>query len=242
MFNLEGKKALVTGSTQGIGLAIAKTLSEYGAEVFIHCGSSAEKVEKVASEIKNAKGVCVNLLESDAAEKLYTATGDVDIVILNASVQIKKKWEDITDEDIYKQFDINVKSTFKLIQKYAPKMKENAWGRIITVGSVQQYKPHKEMPIYAATKSANMNIVTNLASQLAPFGITVNNIAPGVIATPRNFDALQDEKYRDIVLSKIPAGYAGASEDIAGGALLLSSDAGRYITGTDLIIDGGMHL
>ena len=242
MFNLKEKKALVTGSTQGIGLAIAKTLSEYGAEVFIHCGSAAEKAENVASEIKNAKGVCVNLLESDAAEKLYTATGDVDIVILNASVQIKKKWEDITDEDIYKQFDINVKSTFKLIQKYAPKMKENRWGRIITVGSVQQYKPHKEMPIYAATKSANMNIVTNLASQLAPFGITVNNIAPGVIATPRNFDALQDEKYRDIVLSKIPAGYAGASEDIAGGALLLSSDAGRYITGTDLIIDGGMHL
>ena len=121
-------------------------------------------------------------------------------------------------------------------------MKENRWGRIITVGSVQQYKPHKEMPIYAATKSANMNIVTNLASQLAPFGITVNNIAPGVIATPRNFDALQDEKYRDIVLAKIPAGYAGTSEDIAGGALLLSSDAGRYITGTDLIIDGGMHL
>ena len=242
MFNLKGKKALVTGSTQGIGEAIAKTLAEYGAEVFIHCGSSVEKAENVASEIKNAKGVCVNLLDSDAAEKLYDKTGDVDILILNASIQIKKKWEEITDEDIYKQFDINVKSTFKLIQKYAPKMKENKWGRIITVGSVQQYKPHKEMPIYAATKSANMNIVTNLATQLAPFGITVNNIAPGVIATPRNFDALQDEKYRDIVLAKIPAGYAGASEDIAGGALLLSSDAGRYITGTDLIIDGGMHL
>ncbi len=242
MFNLEGKKALVTGSTQGIGLAIAKTLSEYGATVFIHCGSSEEKAKNISSEIKNSHPVCVNLLERDAAEKLYAATGDVDIVILNASVQIKKKWDEITEEDMYKQFDINVKSTFKLIQKYVPKMKENSWGRIITVGSVQQYKPHKEMAFYAATKSANMNIVTNLASQLAPFGITVNNIAPGVIATPRNEDALNDEKYRDIVLSKIPAGYAGASYDIAGGALLLSSDAGRYITGTDIIIDGGMHL
>ncbi|MBQ2940874.1 MAG: SDR family oxidoreductase [Clostridia bacterium] len=242
MFNLEGKKALVTGSTQGIGLAIAKTLSEYGATVFIHCGSSEEKAKNISSEIKNSYPVCVNLLEEDAAEKLYAATGDVDIVILNASVQIKKKWDEITEEDMYKQFDINVKSTFQLIQKYVPKMKENSWGRIITVGSVQQYKPHKEMAFYAATKSANMNIVTNLASQLAPFGITVNNIAPGVIATPRNEDALNDDKYRDIVLSKIPAGYAGESYDIAGGALLLSSDAGRYITGTDLIIDGGMHL
>ena len=242
MFNLKGKKALITGSTQGIGEAIAKTLASYGAEVFIHGGSKIEKVNKVASEIEGAKGVCVNLLDKDAAEKIYAETGDVDILILNASLQIKKKWEEITDEDIYNQFDINVKSSFKLIQKYTPKMKENKWGRIITVGSVQQYKPHKEMAFYAATKSANMNIVTNLASQLAPFGITVNNIAPGVIATPRNDDALNDPEYSKIVLSKIPAGYAGASEDIAGGALLLSSDAGRYITGTDLIIDGGMHL
>ena len=145
MFNLNGKKALVTGATQGIGLAIAKTLSEYGAEVFIHCGSSIETAKNISSEIKNSHPVCVNLLDSDAAEKLYEKTGDVDILILNASIQIKKKWEDITDEDIYKQFDINVKSTFKLIQKYAPKMKENRWGRIITVGSVQQYKPHKEI-------------------------------------------------------------------------------------------------
>ena len=242
MFNLKGKKALITGSTQGIGEAIAKTLASYGAEVFIHGGSKIEKVNKVASEIEGAKGVCVNLLDKDAAEKIYAETGDVDILILNASLQIKKKWEEITDEDIYNQFDINVKSSFKLIQKYTPKMKENKWGRIITVGSVQQYKPHKEMAFYAATKSANMNIVTNLASQLAPFGITVNNIAPGVIATPRNDDALNDPEYSKIVLSKIPAGYAGESEDIAGGALLLSSDAGRYITGTDLIIDGGMHL
>ena len=242
MFNLKGKKALITGSTQGIGEAIAKTLASYGAEVFIHGGSKIEKVNKVASEIEGAKGVCVNLLDKDAAEKIYAETGDVDILILNASLQIKKKWEEITDEDIYNQFDINVKSSFKLIQKYTPKMKENKWGRIITVGSVQQYKPHKEMAFYAATKSANMNIVTNLASQLAPFGITVNNIAPGVIATPRNDDALNDPEYSKIVLAKIPAGYAGESEDIAGGALLLSSDAGRYITGTDLIIDGGMHL
>ncbi len=242
MFNLKGKKALVTGSTQGIGEAVAKTLAEYGAEVFIHCGSSAEKAEKAASEIENAKGVCVNLKDKDAADKLYASTGDVDILILNASVQIKKKWEDITEEDIYDQFDVNVKSTFQLIQKYVPKMKENRWGRIITVGSVQQYKPHKEMAFYAATKSANMNLVTNLALQLAPYGITVNNIAPGVIATPRNDAALSDPEYSKIVLSKIPAGFAGEAKDIAGGALLLSSAAGRYITGIDLVIDGGMKL
>lgn len=242
MFDLTGKTALVTGATQGIGFAIAKCLAERGAKVFVNGASSEEKCIAACKEIKNSVPARINLAEDDCAEKLYKITGDVDILVLNASVQYRKKWDEITSDEFDTQVRVNFKSSLELIQKYAPKMKENNWGRIVTIGSVQQYKPHKDMAVYAATKSALMNLVTNLAKQLAPFGITVNNMAPGVIATPRNDAALADKEYSKLVLAGIPCGYAGEAEDCAGGVLLLCSDEGRYITGTDLIIDGGMHL
>lgn len=242
MFDLTGKKALVTGSTQGIGLAIAKTLASYGAKVFINGATSYEKCEKAAKEIENCEIALQDLSEENCADKIYAMTGDVDILVLNASIQYRKGWAEITSEEFDKQVKVNFKASMELIQKYAPAMKEKGWGRIVTIGSVQQYKPHKDMLVYAATKAAQMSMVKNLAKQLAPFGITVNNVAPGVIATPRNHDALADEQYNKLVMSGIPCGYAGESEDCSGGVLLLCSQAGRYITGTDLVIDGGMHL
>ena len=121
-------------------------------------------------------------------------------------------------------------------------MQKQKWGRIVTVGSVQQAKPHKDMLVYAASKAAQHNMVMNLAKQLAPFNITVNNVAPGVIETPRNFDALADEEYAKTVLSGIPCGYTGEAKDCAGLMLLLCSDDGKYITGENIFIDGGMKL
>jgi len=130
----------------------------------------------------------------------------------------------------------------KLIQKYAPYMQSKRWGRIITVGSVQQQKPHKDMLIYAASKSAQENMARNLAKQLAPFGITVNNVAPGVIETPRNERALADEAYAKQIMDGIPCGHTGVPTDCSGLVLLLCSEEGRYITGDDIYIDGGMKL
>lgn len=242
MFDLSGKTALVTGSTQGIGFAAAKCLSEHGAKVYVNGASSEEKCRLAAERIPGSVPVHQSLAEPDCAEKIFEKTGPVDILILNASVQIRKEWQKVTSEDFDTQVRINFKSSYELMQVYAPYMKEKGWGRIITVGSVQQYKPHVHMPIYAATKCAQMSLVQNLASQLAPYGITVNNMSPGVIATPRNSDALSDPEYSKAVYGKIPAGYAGEAEDCAGGILLLCSNEGRYITGIDLIIDGGMHL
>ena len=242
MFDLTGKTALVTGATQGIGFAIAKTLSEHGAKVFINGATSMEKCEAASSQIPNSVPVLVNLAEDGCAQKMHQITGDVDILVLNASVQYRKAWDEITSEEFDTQIRVNLKSSLELIQQYVPYMKEQQYGRIVTVGSVQQYKPHKDMAIYAATKAAQMNLVTNLAKQLAPYGITVNNMAPGVIATPRNEEALSDKEYEKKVLDGIPCGYAGTAEDCAGGVLLLCSVEGRYITGTDLVIDGGMHL
>lgn len=242
MFDLTGKKALVTGSTQGIGFAIAKCLAEYGAKVFVHGASSVEKSKNVEKQIKNSVSVCVDLSSEDCAEKLYELTGDVDILVLNASVQVRKPWKEITSDEFDFQMKVNFKSSLELIQKYYDKMQENRWGRIVTVGSVQQYKPHKDMAIYAASKSAQMSLVTNLAKQLAPFGVTINNLSPGVILTPRNEGVLADEEYNRLVLQGIPSGFVGKADDISGAALLLCSDAGRYITGIDLVVDGGMKL
>ena len=241
MFDLNGKKALVTGSSQGIGFAIAKCLAEQGAKVYVN-GTGAQKVEKAVEQIKASSAAVCDLSRSDCAEKLYEITGDIDILVLNASVQFRKAWNEITEEEFDKQVDVNLKASLKLIQKYAPCMTEQKWGRIVTVGSVQEKKPHKDMLVYAATKSAQSNMVINLAKQLAPFGVTVNNVAPGVIATPRNEAALSDKEYAKKVLDGIPVGFAGEAEDCAAQVLLLCSDEGRYITGENIFIDGGMKL
>lgn len=242
MFDLTGKKALVTGSTQGIGKAIAQILAKQGATVYINGATSEEKIAKVLKKIPGSKPALVDLSKIDCAEKLYAITGEIDILVLNASVQFRTPWDKISDDEFDTQINVNFRASYKLIQKYAPHMKEQGWGRIVTIGSVQQTKPHKDMLIYAATKAAQTNMVKNLAKQLAPFGITVNNVAPGVIATPRNDAALSDEAYAKQVYAGIPCGFAGESEDCAAQVLLLCSDEGRYITGEDIYIDGGMSL
>ncbi len=242
MFDLKNKKALVTGSSQGIGFAIAKCLAEQGATVYVHGATSMEKCKAAAEKIPGSIPVVMNLAAPDCAAKLHEMTGDIDILVLNASVQFRNPWKNVTSEEFDTQVRVNFKSSYEMIQEYAPYMQAQSWGRIVTVGSVQQYKPHRDMPIYAATKAAQMSLVNNLAKQLASYGITVNNMAPGVIDTPRNAAALSDAAYSKKVMEGIPAGYAGLPEDCAAGVLLLVSEEGRYITGTDLIIDGGMHL
>ena len=242
MFDLKGKRALVTGSTQGIGYAIAAALVQAGAEVWVHCLSDKEKAARIAQEIGAQHSAVADLSEKNAAERLYRETGPLDIVITNASVQFRHAYGEITDEEFDLQVQVNLKSTLDLLRFYTEGMKQKGWGRFVTVGSVQQSRPHKDMAVYAATKCAVMSLVRNVGKQLAPYGITVNNLSPGVIATPRNDAALSDDRYREKLLAGIPAGYVGEAADCAGGALLLCSDEGRYITGIDLVIDGGMQL
>ena len=137
--------------------------------------SSYEKCYQASKEVPDSEIAFVSLSEMDCAEKLYEITGDVDILVLNASIQYRKSWGDITSEEFDEQMKVNFKSSLELIQKYVPKMKMQGWGRILTIGSVQQYKPHKDMLVYAASKCAQMSMVENLAKQLAPYGITINN-------------------------------------------------------------------
>jgi len=243
MFDLNNKTALITGSTQGIGLAVAECFHEYGAKVFIHGGSSIEKCEKAAANLGNkAVPVLADLSLADCADTFYEQTGDIDILVLNASVQYRNPWDKITSDEFDNQIKVNLKSSFELIQKYAPAMIANYWGRIITIGSVQEYKPHKDMAVYAASKAGLLNLTMNLAKQFAPHGVTVNNISPGVIDTPRNKTALENTEYAKKIFAGIPNGYAGSAHDCAGSVLLLASEAGKYITGSDIVIDGGMKL
>lgn len=240
------KTALVTGASRGIGSAIALRLARDGYRVIVHYAGNAEKAEQVKNAIEKQGGKALtlqcDLRNPKEAGKLLSRTGPVDVLVLNASVQYKTPWQEISLEACYEQLDCNFVSSMVLMQQYASHMKAQNWGRIVTIGSVQEAKPHPDMLVYSASKAAQTNMVQSLAVQLAPYGITVNNVAPGVIATDRNKEALSDPDYAKIVANSIPMGYYGEPEDLAGIVSLLCSEEGRYITGQSIYADGGKSL
>jgi glucose 1-dehydrogenase len=247
---LKGKIALVTGASQGIGKAIALGLAEYGAHVIIHYRSDQNEAAEVAEQAKNF-GSQITLIKQDLSEKgavqsltdrLKQMVQRIDILVINASVQVPAVWTEISENDFDIQVNTNLKSTFLLMQSLAPTMIEAGWGRILTIGSVQQVKPHPNMMIYAATKSAVFNMVQNMAMQLADKGVTVNNLAPGVISTPRIDEEVPESEERIDKRMETPAGKIGNPEDCAAMALLLCSEAGNFITGQNIYVDGGMSL
>ena len=164
---------------------------------------------------------------------------ETDVLILNASLQYRTPWQEITTKACYEQLNCNFVSSMMLIQAVADNMKKKGWGRIVTIGSVQEAKPHPDMLVYSASKAAQTNMVKSLSLQLAKDGITVNNVAPGVIYTDRNVEALSDPEYAKKVTDSIPVGFYGEPEDCAGIVSLLCSDEGRYITGQNIFVDGG---
>lgn len=248
--NINGKTALVTGGSQGIGKAIATSLAEYGANIIINYRSDDALALQTSEEIKRLGRDChllpCDLSHINSTEEIVRFLSEkkleVDILVLNASVQFRKPWNEVTEEEFEIQMNTNFRSSLFLIQKLYPAMKAKKWGRIVTIGSVQQVRPHGEMIIYAASKMAQVNMVKSLAPQFAPSGITINNIAPGAIETKRNKDVLKDDDYRAKVEKKIPLGFVGEAWDCASIAQVLCSEGGRYITGQDIYIDGGMSL
>ena len=237
------KRALVTGSSRGIGRAIAIQLAKDGYYVFVHAAGNIEKARETAQIISDNGGkaevVTADLCDTKQTEALAKKVGDIDVLVLNASLQYRNKWQEITLDECYKQLNCNFVSSMLLIQAAVPYMKKNGWGRIVTIGSVQEAKPHPDMLIYSASKAAQTNMVCSLSLQLAKDGITVNNIAPGVIYTDRNVEALSDPDYAKKVTDSIPVGFYGEPEDCAGIVSLICSDSGRYITGQSIYIDGG---
>lgn len=250
MFNLSGKTALVTGSSRGIGRAILLALARQGAAVILHCRKPCPAAESVQEELRsmNAEFYTVygELARLDGAEKLQRQVEElglsVDILFLNASVELRRNWTKITDEEYDLQMNVNLRSPMKLMQAFVPPMQKRGWGRVITVGSVQQRKPVEGMLIYSASKMALLNMCLSLAPVLARDGVTINNIAPGAIHTDRNDEALSDLGYAHHVESLIPMGYLGKPEDISGIAVYLASEESKYTTGQDIYVDGGKGL
>jgi len=227
-FDLTGKTALVTGSTRGIGKAIGDALEEYGAKVIRHNTKVCDLSDTAAIEAFFAK------LEADGTMP--------DILVANASIQEKIPWAEFPIDEAKKELQVNFLATLRMFQLSYPKMKAQKWGRLIVVGSVNERRPHPDMCVYAATKSAQENLVRGLARQVAAEGITVNDLCPGVFYTDRNKECLADPVYGPKVTAAIPLHDYAMPEDAAGAALLLASDAGRYITGATIMIDGGLSL
>lgn len=241
--DLSGKKALITGASRGIGRAIAITLAKCGAVVYLNYVGNDKRALETKEEIGSLCTLAkVNLEDKDCAERLYEITGDIDILILNASIQIRNKWTDISDDEFSRQINCNLRAPMLLMQKYIPKMTGKGWGRVITIGSVQEMKPHADMLVYSAAKTALTSMAKSIALQTAGTGVTVNSVAPGVIYTDRNTDALADKAYAETVKSKIPMGNWGEPQDCCAIIETLCSDGASYITGQNIFVDGGMGI
>ena len=248
MFDLHGKRALVTGSSRGIGRAIALTLAEAGADVIVHCTGRPDAAQSVSDSIR-AMGrrslfIQKNLMDADCADVIWRqaeeAFGGADILVLNASIQYKKGWESISAQDFDEQMSVNTRASMQLIQKAVPFMRAQSWGRILAIGSVQEAKPHPDMLVYSASEAAQTMMIRSLAAQLAPFGITVNAIAPGWIDTPMFHKAVDNDPPRLAkIMGRIPAKETGDPMDIGMVTAFLCSDAARYISGSCIPVDGG---
>jgi NAD(P)-dependent dehydrogenase (short-subunit alcohol dehydrogenase family) len=247
MFDLTGRTALVTGSSRGIGRSIAMTLGRAGARVVFH---GSRPTEKLSATVAEARAFGLDCLEMTAD---LTDLGQVrrlaedcarecppDILVLNASAQKYMTLEDLADDEIDREFAANVEAGLILIRHLLPHLENQGWGRVITIGSVNQWRPTPRLLVYAATKSAQLTLVRSLAGSHAAHNVTFNNIAPGIIDTDRNAQALADKDTAEKLLSQIPAARFGQPDDIAGLALLLASEAGAYINGADIPVTGGL--
>lgn len=246
-FRLTGRTALVTGARREIGRAIAVALAGAGARLAVHHAGTAEETadaEGVVREIEQAGGTArafgQDFANDDAGRRLaetVAAWSPVDILVLNASIELPEPYHGITRDRFDRQIAVNLRSPMELLQTLVPPMAERGWGRVVTIGSVQQVRPHPQMMVYAGTKAAQLNWAWNLARQFGGQGVTVNNLAPGAILTARNRVQMVTEG--EALAQRIPAGRLGRPDDLVGAALLLCSDAGTYINGINLYVDGG---
>jgi NAD(P)-dependent dehydrogenase (short-subunit alcohol dehydrogenase family) len=246
-FRLDGRTALVTGARREIGRAIALALAGVGARVAVHHAGTEEEtrdaaavVAEIAAAGGEAKAFGQDFARDDAGTALaaaVTAWASVDILVLNASIELPEDYRAITRDRFDRQIAVNLRTTLELFQALVPDMAERGWGRVLTIGSVQQVMPHPRMLVYAGTKAAQHNWALNLSRQVGGQGVTVNNLAPGAILTARNRTQMATEG--EALTKRIPVGRLGTPDDLVGAALLLCSPAGAYINGTNLYVDGG---
>jgi 3-oxoacyl-[acyl-carrier protein] reductase len=244
MFSLEGKNALVTGATGGIGEAIARALHAQGATVSLS-GTRAEKLEALAADLGERAFVTpANLSDRAAVDALLPAAeekmGSVDILVNNAGITRDNIFMRMKDEEWDQVLEVNLTSGFRLCRAAIKGMMKRRSGRIVGITSVVGVTGNPGQVNYAAAKAGMIGMYKSLAREVASRNITVNTIAPGFIETAMT-DALND-KQKESILTSVPAGRLGTSAEIASAALYLASDEAAYVTGQTLHVNGGMAM
>ena len=250
MFNLKGKKALVTGASRGIGRGIALALAKQGAAVAVNYRSSKDKAETVVAAIREmgcdslAVQADVSQKEEVAVmiEKVMAELGGIDILVNNAGIAIFKSLDQLTEEDWDKTLAVNLKSQFLCTRAVAPIMEKQKWGRIINIASIASGGVgvgFLNLAHYCASKGGVVALTEELALELSPRGINVNAIGPGVIDTDMTAALKGDPKTMIGLMARIPKKRLGKPTDIGAAAAFLASEEADYITGTILYVDGG---
>jgi len=246
---LQGKVALITGSAQGIGQAIAIRLAQEGADIIIddRLGNTgaAETRKEVEALGRKASVIGGDLANLEDNRRLITEGvsnhGQIDILVNNAGVEKHADFWDVTEAEYDFVLDINLKGTFFLTQDFVNHLRStNRTGKIINISSVHEELPFPHFSTYCASKGALKMLCRDLAIELAPLGITINNIAPGAIETPINTKLLNSPDLMKALLSNIPLNRLGKPSDVGGAAAFLASSDADYITGTTLVVDGGL--
>lgn len=237
------RTALVTGGDAGIGRAVCEAFLADGLGVVVNGLSGASAA--AASLGGGSIGIDADIGTDENRRALIEAVGrlgGVDVLVLNAAIQHRAGWRDAAPDDLQRQVDVNFFATIALVQAFAPGMVERGWGRIVMIGSVQEVRPNPELPVYGALKAAQENFARNLARDVARSGVTCNVVSPGVIETARSRAVLADAAVRASWLERIPAGRFGAAAECAAAVRFLISDAGAYITGQTIRVDGGLSI
>jgi NAD(P)-dependent dehydrogenase (short-subunit alcohol dehydrogenase family) len=244
--NLSGKTALITGASKGLGKAMALALAEARATVAL-VSRDAEKLHTLAQEIQSDGGRAavfvadvtreedVRRLESGVSGEL----GRVQILINNAGINIRKNLIDFSLEDWRSVLDTNLTSVFLMCRAFVPHMRGAGYGRILNMTSIMSHVSLPGRSAYSSSKTALLGLIRALALELAPEGITVNGISPGPFGTEMNLPVINNPEANAQFLASIPAGRWGKVEEIGALACYLCSDAASFITGTDIVIDGG---
>jgi glucose 1-dehydrogenase len=246
---LEGKVAIVTGSGSGIGQSIAIRLASEGAAVVVDYRNHLEQAQDTKAKVEAAGGKAI-LVQADVSvlsdtqnlvDQAYQQLGRCDILVNNAGIEIEAPFWEVTEKDYDAVLNVNLKGAFFLTQAFVrPLIKANQSGRIINISSVHEDMVFPHFSTYCASKGAMRMVMRDLAVELGPYNITINNIAPGAIATPINTKLLDNKPELDALLANVPLGRMGTPEEVAGLALFLASDDGAYCTGSTFIIDGGL--
>ena len=244
--NLKGRNALITGASKGLGRAMAIALAENGAHLVL-VARNKEMLESVAKEVEAAGSTAdvfvadvsqeaqVLQLEKDVAAKV----GKVQILINNAGTNLRKDIQDFTLEEWKGVQDTNLTSVFLMCRAFVPHMKGTGYGRILNMTSIMAHVSLPQRAAYSSTKFALLGMTKAIALELAKEGITVNGISPGPFATEINTAILQNPEANAAFVAKIPMGRWGKVEEVGALAAFLCSDNAGFITGTDILIDGG---